>query len=220
MSNADDFQRHLHGVDPKRRPGAYLVVTRELVIQKDSFSLHYTYEIYGHVIGEVESSRRRVHKWILCVRSQAMKAAGQKMTISLSKKRLVKNLSDGKESNEYDNKIVEVPVTSSVDAMSVKKHTAVSVLFFNRSYFHHADFIMRIKQVNETDNPLGDVSFSNVTSLHASFGMYGFDHLSGPPSVTFHPEESARNITTFLTGGRKTDFNSLSNAAKLALLTK
>lgn len=73
--------------------------------------------------------------------------------------------------------IVQVPLTSRADAVTVKHSTAVKFCIFNVNDYHQAELFARIDHIDDPDIPLRDASLSPVPSLRDSFGIYGFEYL-------------------------------------------
>lgn len=62
------------------------------------------------------------------------------------------------------------------------------------------------------------VSLSRVTSLCASFRMYGFEYSRSKPSVNVYFGVSAGNVNTPATGGQNAGRQILKNGANVLLL--
>lgn len=59
---------------------------------------------------------------------------------------------------------------------SIKNGTAVNIRVFNINDCHHMDLFVRIKQIEDPDVPLRDVSLSHMTSMRALLCIYSFDY--------------------------------------------
>lgn len=66
--------------------------------------------------------------------------------------------------------------------------------------YYQANLFVGIGQIEEHDIPLCCVGLSNVTSLHASFLVYGFGYFYSTLPVTYEHGVSAMNMTTLSTG--------------------
>lgn len=93
-------------------------------------------------------------------------------------------------------KIVEVPVSSTEDAIFVDIGTSFIVCVFNISYYHQTDSFARIEQIENPNTPLYDVSLSNVTLLLTSFRVYGFHNSCRTQTVPLYPGVSADDANT------------------------
>lgn len=75
-------------------------------------------------------------------------------------------------------KVMEVLENEMADAMSVKNGTTVNVHVLKVSDYHRTDLFARAEQIEDPHTPLRFASLSHLTSLGASFHMYGFDYFS------------------------------------------
>lgn len=75
--------------------------------------------------------------------------------------------------------IVEVPVTYTVDEISVQKCTAGTFRVFRISEHRESDVVVRIEKSEDPKIRLPDISPSHVTSLCASLCIYDFDYFRG-----------------------------------------
>lgn len=114
--------------------------------------------------------------------------------------------------------LAEVSMINRANAISVENRTSVIVRVLNGSDYHETDLSVRIKQINDPDILLHDASPSQVTSLHVSRSMYGFDYPRGTLSLSFHPEVSADDVTTSSIVGMTVGHHVLNNEAKVLLL--
>lgn len=103
-----------------------------------------------------------------------MKAIGKERNESSSKN---KSEEDGKEvegESGDDIDTIEFAINNRNDATSVEKGTAINVFPLNKSDYLQTDFFVKVEQMDDPDVPLRNDSSSHVTSLRASFYMYGF----------------------------------------------
>lgn len=120
----------------------------------------------------------------------------------------------------HNMQILEVLVTDRVEPSSVKNSKDVNVRVLNVDNYHHAHLCVGMEQSKNLDNLPLEVGMSLVTSLRGAFHLYGSDYSCGTLSITFLPEVSVKEITTYSTDCTKAGRGLLNTGGKVLLLKR
>lgn len=168
MTDHDEFQLPLHGVDLNGGPGSNLMSVVAAVIHKDSFLIPYPYELRCASRDKVPETLRHLSKYGFYVSDlQAMKMILNEINQSSSKNTFEQGEKEEEGQDGEEMGMVEVPLTDTVDTMSVENGTSVNFRFFNISDYHQTVLFVRIEKIKDPHITLPDISLSLVTSLRA-----------------------------------------------------
>lgn len=148
-----------------------------------------------------------------------MKSINKNLTDFSLKKRSKKYGTKGRGKDEDDMKIVEASVIEKADTTSAESGTTFKACIFNVDDCPQTDLFVRIKKIEKPNIPLRHASLSQVTFLHSSIRMYGFDYSRGVLSVTCSLGASKKYVTTRLTSFITVDCPVLINGAKVLMLS-
>lgn len=85
--------------------------------------------------------------------------------------------------DNIEKEITPVPTTIS-DTVSDTTRTAEWITEFDEAHYRHEDVLPRVKQINDPEIELPDLSNAHVLSFPQSFHAYSIDHARGKRSVT------------------------------------
>lgn len=163
MTDRDEAQRCLLGVDLGPGSSSALFVINSVVIQKNSFSVPVLYEFHCTSIEDVPETLGDRSRSRFCVRdSQAMKAFGKTQPV-LSKITFQQSRNEAEGQSADEMEILQVPVTDTVEAMFVENGTAGIFRVFNLGDYHQVHSFVRKEEIQNLETPLRHDDLSHVT---------------------------------------------------------
>lgn len=127
VTDPNEFQRLLHGINRKHGSAYDLIAINVVLIQNESLLLSCPYDIYSTSVGKASETLAAVFPYRSFVwESQAMKAIDNKRNECTSKNNSEQDFQEPERQGRDDMEIVEVRVTDEADSMFVESGPVVN----------------------------------------------------------------------------------------------